>query len=302
MSALINVVLPVFLVIGAAALAQGRLKFDARTISRVTFYLFVPSLVFDSLANSTISSAEIGLIAAVITATTAVLWALGALIARLLRLEGPTRAAFLTAILVMNAGNYGLPVVLFAFGPDGMAPATVCLTGSAILSASVGVFLSASGRASGRQALRRVAGVPLVYAALLGLVLNLAGWAVPEPLGKAIHLLGQASVPCMLVVLGVRLVETARNRGADIHLPALGAVTVLRLVVAPALTWLFAGAVGLQGLARDVTVLENAMPTAVITTILAAEFDSDPSFAALCVLVTTLASMLTVTLLLNLLM
>jgi predicted permease len=52
---------------------------------------------------------------------------------------------------------------------------------------------------------------------------------------------------------------------------------------------------------RDVTVVESAMPTAVITTILATEFESDPPFAALCVLVTTLVSLPTVTILLNLL-
>jgi len=87
-----------------------------------------------------------------------------------------------------------------------------------------------------------------------------------------------------------------------VHVPALAAVAILRLIVAPALAALLAGLVGLEGLARDVTVLESAMPTAVITTILATEFDSDPPFAALCVLVTTLASLLTLTILLNLLM
>jgi hypothetical protein len=58
---------------------------------------------------------------------------------------------------------------------------------------------------------------------------------------------------------------------------------------------------GLQGLARDVTIIECAMPTAVMATILATEFDSDPPFAALCILVTTLLSIPTLTLLLNLL-
>ena len=76
-------------------------------------------------------------------------------------------------------------------------------------------------------------------------------------------------------------------------------MTLVRLVLAPALAWFIAGAVGLHGLARDVTVLQSAMPTAVITTILATEFDSDPPFAAMCVLVTTLGSLLTLTLWLN---
>ena len=296
MDVLLNVVLPVFLVAGVAALAQTRLRLDVQTVSRATFYLFAPCLVFDGLVSSDISGAEFGQIALTVLLITLALGLLGVVAARMLRLAGPTRAAFLVAILLMNAGNYGLPVSLFAFGEAGLARASLYFTVSALLSASLGVYLSASGRASAWTALRRVAGVPLAYAAILGLFLSFAGLAVPEPLGKAIHLLGQASVPAMLVVLGVKLAETLQSQRQGLNLAALGTVVIARLALAPALAWGIGGGVGLQGLARDVTVLESAMPTAVISTILATEFDSDPSFAAMCVLVTTLGSLGSLTL------
>jgi predicted permease len=326
MTILLNVVLPVFLVAGVAALAQTRLRFNIQTLSRVVFYLFAPALVFDSLAASDVSGAEFGQITAVLLLTTAALWVLGAIAGRLLHLEGPTQAAFLAAIVLMNAGNYGLSIDLFAFGQAGLDRATLYFAGSAVLSSSLGVYLTASGRVSPRHALGRVASVPLVYAAALGLIVNLAHLTVPEPLQKAVHLLGQASVPTMLAVLGVNLTETVRSQRRAAHLPALkqsqdetphgfvpgvcgfhlgiglGTVTVFRLIVAPALAWLFAGVIGLQGLTRHVVTLESAMPTAVITTILATEFESDPPFAALCVLVTTLVSLPTVAILLNWLM
>jgi len=302
MNVLVNVVLPVFLVAGLAALVQARLRLDLQTVSRATFYLFAPALVFDGLVSSDISGAEFGQIALTVLLITLALGLLGLAAARVLKLSGPTRAAFLTAILLMNAGNYGLPVNLFAFGDAGLARASLYFTVSALLSASLGVYLSASGRASAWTALRRVAGVPLAYAAILGLVVSLAGLTMPEPLGKAIHLLGQASVPSMLVVLGVKLAETLRGQRQRLNLPAIGTVALARLALAPALAWLIAGTLGLSGLARNVTILESAMPTAVITTILATEFDSDPPFAAMCVLVTTLASLATVTLWLNWLM
>lgn len=302
MAILLNVVLPVFLVVGVSALAQLRLRLNVSTLSRAVFYLFVPALVFDTLAGSDVSGTELGRILAVILLLTLALWGLGLVVGRLLRLEGPTLAAFLVAVLLMNAGNYGLSVNLFAFGEAGLARASIYFTASGLLSSSLGVYLSARGNATARQALRRVAGVPLIYAAALGLIANVAQVTVPEPLSKAIHLLGQASVPVMLSVLGVRLTETFRSGQRFVHLPALGAVAILRLIVAPALATLLAGLIGLEGLARDVTVLESAMPTAVITTILATEFDSDPPFAAWCVLLTTLASLITLTILLNLLM
>ena len=106
----------------------------------------------------------------------------------------------------------------------------------------------------------------------------------------------------MLAVLGVRLAEVLRSRQRVQHLPALGVATFMRLIVSPALAFFFAGLVGLSGVARDVSVLQSAMPTAVISTILATEFDSDPPFAALCVLATTLVSLPTLTILLNILM
>ncbi len=302
MSVLLNVVLPVFLVAGVAALAQARLHLEVKTLSRATFYLFAPALVFDSLLSSGIGGREFGQVAAAVLLLTLLVWGLAAVAARLLRLQGPTRAAFLAAILLMNAGNFGLPINLFAFGLPGLAWASLYYTVSAMLSSSLGVYLTARGRSSPRLALRRMVGVPLVYGAALGLALNLGGVTLPEPVGKAVHLLGQASIPAMLVVLGVQLAETFRERQNRLHLPALAVVAGARLVVAPALAWGLAWLVGLRGLAHNVVVLESAMPTAVITTILATEFGSDSRFAALCALVTTLLSLATLTLLLNWLM
>jgi predicted permease len=299
MTVLINVVLPVFLVAGLAALAQTRLRLNVQTVSRATFYLFAPALVFDGLVTSDIGAAEFGQIIGVVLLITAILWLLGSVTGRLLKLTGPTQAAFLAAILLMNAGNYGLPVNLFAFGQAGLARASVYFTMSALLSSSLGVYLTARGHASTSMALRRVAVVPLAYAAILGLVLNLGHLTVPEPLLKAIHLLGQASVPSMLVVLGIKLTETFRSGQRAFNLPALASVAVLRLVAAPALAWAITWALGLHGLDRNVIIVESAMPTAVMTTILATEFESDPPFAAMCVLVTTIGSLLTLTLVLN---
>ena len=299
MTVLLNVILPVILVAGVAALAQRYVKLDVRTTSRAAFYLFAPSLVFDSLANSTIGGAEFGKIALALIAVTLVLWGLGEGLGRLLRLNRPTLSSFLLSILLINAGNLGLPIILFAFGEEGLARGTAFFAVSAAISASLGVYLAVRGCSSGALPLRRLASVPLVYAAILGLALNIAHVTLPEPLAKAIHLLGQASVPVMLVTLGLQLAQTGRDRWRGIHLPALAAAVAVRLFVAPALALLAAALLGLSGLARNVVVAESAMPTAVISTIIAAEFECDNSFVTVAVLATTIISVVTLTVLLN---
>ncbi|MGD8398696.1 MAG: AEC family transporter [Anaerolineae bacterium] len=309
MSVLFNVVLPVFFVAAIAAIAQTWLRLEIRTLSRAVFYVFGPALVFDSLITSSVDTGlTFARVAAALVITSAILWVLGAGLARVLRLAATTRAAFLNAILLPNTGNYGLSVNLFAYGEAGLALAVLYFTASAVASASIGVYLSAAGRAPVSLALKRVLRVPFLYAAAVGIVFALAGWGVPEPIGKAVHLLGEASVPVMLSVLGLNLAETFRGRAESegkrrepVRWAALATATAGRLLAAPAVTWVVTGLLGLEGLARDVTIVQSAMPTAVLTTILANEFDADPPFAALAVLATTLASLATITLLLNLL-
>ena len=302
MTVLLNVILPVILVAGVAALAQRYLRLDLRTASRAAFYLFAPALVFDSLANSTIGGAEFGQIAAALIGVTLVLWGLGEGLGRLLRLKGPTLSAFLLSILLINAGNLGLPIVLFAFGQEGLARATAYYAVSSAISASLGVYLAVRGCSSGALPLRRLASVPLVYAALVGLAVNMLNLPVPEPLAKAIHLLGQASVPVMLVTLGLQLAQTGQDRWRGIHLPALATAVATRLLVSPALALIAAVVLGMSGLTRQVMIAESAMPTAVMTTIIAAEFECDNGFVTVAVLASTIVSVVTLTLLLNLLM
>ena len=299
MTILLNVVLPVFLVAGVAAVAQPRLRLDVRTVSRASFYLFSPALVFDALVRSRLTGREFGQIAVVLIVTTLVLWGAGVLLARGLNLDGPTRSAFLIAVLLMNAGNYGLPVSLFAFGEEGLARATVYFTVSALITSSLGVYLAASGRAGSAVALRRVFSVPITYAAFLGLGLTLLGRTPPEPIAKMVHLLGQAAIPVMLTVLGIQLVNTFQDGIRLTHTRALGAVLGLRLLVAPLVAFGLGTVLGLSLLTRNVVTVQSAMPTAVVTTILATEFEANAPFVALSVFVTTVVSLLTTALWLN---
>jgi predicted permease len=101
----------------------------------------------------------------------------------------------------------------------------------------------------------------------------------------------------MLLVLGMQF-----EKGAWPERPGLVAVaSVLALIGSPLIGFLLAPALGLTGLARQAVLVESAMPSAVITTILALEFDVAPRFVTSVVVVTTLASPLTVSVLIALL-
>jgi len=296
-SILANILLPVFVVAAISALAQRRLHLDVQSFSKAAFYVFSPAMVIDALANSDVTAAEYGQLALGLITTTLILWGMGEVAGRLLKLGTATRAGFLVTMLLANTGNYGLPVNLFAFGQAGLARAALVVTVNSLMHSTLGVYIAASGRAtSARESLKRVLSVPVIYAAAIGVIINVTGLTLPEPILRAANIMGQGLIPAALIVLGAQMLSTLEaHRRSSTKTGALVVVTVGRLILAPLIAYTVGGLIGLDGLARKVLTLEAATPSAVMSLVLATEFDTDVPFAALAVLTTTLVSVITVT-------
>ncbi len=288
-----NDVLPVF-VVAAVGFAIARLfEADVRTLSRVTFNALSPCLVFHLLVTSSLGAGDFGRMTALALVTIVGIGAVARLAALTFRLDRAMTSAFLIVVMFSNSGNYGLPVVLFAFGRDALAHATVYFVVNAVATYTLGVFLASAGHRSVGQAAVNVLRVPVVWAVLAAAVLMAFGIKLPTAVLRPVELLSGAAIPTMILVLGMQL-----ERGAWPERPAVVVVAgILALVVTPILALAASHALGLTGAARQAAILQSGMPSAVLTTILALEFDVAPSFVTACVTLTTLASPITVTLL-----
>ncbi len=297
MSSLLHIfladILPIFIVAGTGFLLARRVAVNVRALSSVIFNALAPCLVFTLMVTSSISALDFGRMALFCVLMMAIRGVIGHLVAMPLGLDRATRAGFLLVVVFSNSGNFGLPVVLFAFGREALAFATVYFVIAAVLSYTVGVFLAASGRRSFLEALRGIRRVPTVYAVMAaGIVMALQ---VPIPVGvmRAITLMHDASLPMLMLVLGMQLQSARRTEQPA----AVAAAVALSLVVSPLLALPLAAGVGLSGPAFEAAVLQAGMPAAIVTTILALEFDLDPTFPTSVVFVSTLLSPFTVTLL-----
>jgi predicted permease len=291
----VNVLFPVFLVMGIGVLLDRLLALDARSISRVVLYAFSPALVFSSISTSALEGGDLLRIGAFVILNTLIMAALGFLISRTLRFDRSRQTAFMLTICFVNAGNYGIPVTLFAFGQEGMTHAVVYFVFGGLAINTLGVYLAALGRGEAKAALGNVFKMPIAYAAVLGIVVNTMSWTVPGPLYKAASLLGTAAVPGMLFLLGVQL---SRTRMAG-HVGSVALAALMRVLVAPLLALATAPLLGLTGATRQACVLEASEPTAVMTSILALEFQADSEFVASVIFVSTLASIVSLSLLIS---
>ena len=150
-----NDVLPIFIVAAVGFAVARVLKVDVRSLSRVTFNALSPCLVFHLLVTSSLSAADFGRMTALAVVVIVGIGLVGRLVTLPLRLDRAMTSAFLLVVMFSNSGNYGLPVVLFAFGQDALAHATVYFVANAVATYSLGVFLASAGRRSVGQAATR---------------------------------------------------------------------------------------------------------------------------------------------------
>lgn len=297
LSIFVDVVTPVFVLVLLGYLLTPRLKLEARTLSRTAYYLFMPAFVFDIISRAEIQAALAAQMIAFAAASHIAVALLALLITRWLRKPRDLSAAMIMVAAYGNVGNFGLSIIGFRFGADALPLGTVYFLAITVISFSLCVAAASWTRGSGLGAILSVFKTPGVVAILPAVLANLGYLPVPLMAERSISLLSQAMIPTMLVTLGAQLASVEKLEiNTDLAIAA-----ALRLLAGPALAALIAIPFALPALPRDVGILQAAMPAAVLTSIVALEYDVRPTFVTTAVLVTTLSSLLTLTVVLSLL-
>jgi malate permease and related proteins len=209
----------------------------------------------------------------------------------LFRLERTVLTIVVLTALFANNGNYGLPLISFAFGQEALAYASIYFVTNSLLLYTLGVVIASLGNLRFKEALTGLLKVPAIYAILLAVIFIRTGWVLPESILKTVELTAGGAVPAMLILLGLDLqkVEWTNN------FRALTIPVVCRLLIGPVIGMLMAALFGLNNSARKDGIVEAGMPSAVMTTILATEYKLDSSLVSSIVFAGTILSPLTLT-------
>lgn len=284
---LLNVVVPAFVVIAAGMVLGRTLQLELTSLNRAALYGAVPALVFTTLATTELGTSSVSVLVGgqllfLLTMT---------LLAHLVsgRLTGPARRGFIATSLFGNSANMMLPVTLFAFGEAGLERALVLFVLSSVILYTFGPLVL--GGSSWRELpLAGVLRLPVIWAALAGIGLNLLGVTLPAGVMRGLGLLGDAAIPLVLLVLGVQMQRTGLMRPTPVNWAGTG----FKLVVGPLVGYAVAWTLGARGLDLAVLTLLAAMPPAVNTFMLALEFGGDAEEIARTVMLATFSALFTV--------
>jgi predicted permease len=267
-------------------------------------YVLVPALAFHSIVTTSLGGGEVfklgvGVVAYALVMI-AVAWAVGKAVGE----SGALLGALMLAAAFPNSGFVGIPLSEFAFGEVGRTTAVLYLTVQSLVVYTLGVYIASRGVDRGvGEAVGEIFRLPLIYAVALGVGIRALGLA-PAFEGaalKTVGLVGEASIPVMLLVLGIQLAETDVTAITRSAAPAF-----LKLAAAPIVAVGIALVLGFADptVAR-VFVLESAAPAAVTPLALTIEYAEDvapgdvsaPEYLSTAIFVTTVASIAVLTVL-----
>ena len=294
MDVLISAVLPIALVAMVGICLGQCFKFDLQTLAKVNIYGMLPALVLTSLSGLSLNLGSAMAMVMAFLCNTAWLYAIAILIAKALRFHSDAKKSLIATTVFANVGNMGLPFILFSLGEPGLERAVVFLVLTSILVSTVfPIVLKGEGVKSG---FKFALTLPVLWAAFMGLCLQLFPWSLPQYLERAVSLLSEGVIPLALLTLGIQLAKTSLG---VTRYEWLGAI--LRLLVAPCSAFMFGKLFGLTGLDLQVFVLQSAMPVAVNSLIWVTELGGDTVRVSRTIVLSTLLSLISLPILVELL-
>jgi malate permease and related proteins len=289
---LLDIIFPIFLLIGAGAVLQRAIRLDLSTLSTLTVYFLLPAVCFVNIYESKMSSELISHTLVFLLLFNMLLILTSMLIAKVNKFNRKLTATFKNSMVLSNSGNYGLPVseLVFAANPAGMSIQIIISIFQNLLTFTYGFFNSVSADSSGREILRKIMRLPVIYALLLAILLKLLHIEIPQFLWKPIENSSNAFLAVALVTLGA---QVAFLRITRISRPIVW-IVIGRLIISPIVGLLVIFILGLTDITAQALFIASSFPSSRNSALLALEYDNYPEYASQAVLLTTIISSITV--------
>ena len=284
-SEVLTVIAPVFIIAGLGYFwVKRELPFDNATISSLVMYVGSPCLIYSALTSNAAETTALGTMGAsaflVILMSLIFSWVF-------LKIAGWKLTTYLPALIHPNCGNMGLPLVLLAFGQEGLALGMAYFFVNSISQYTLGMAIS-----SGQFDIRQLMKQPIIWAVIFVLTVILGDFQMPKWFNSTTSILAGLTIPAMLIMLGTSL--------ANLNIASLKetlTISFLRILMGLGLGLLVIEMLSLSGIMAGIVLLQSGMPSAVFNYIFADRFNRESDKVAAVILQSTLISALSLPLL-----
>lgn len=297
MAMLFQVVLPVLLIFLTGYAGQKAFKLNIKSVSTTAMYLMLPPLIFQSFYTAELNSMYLNILIYSVALSVVLIYVIKGL-AIIKKYDKAQTSALISAAAFMNNGNYGAPIVLFAYGETAFQYAIAIMVLHTIVMSTLGLYYVAKGNLNVKESLHSIIKLPVLHAVILGLLWQYFNLPLPENIHNAIIMVGDASVPLIMLILGMQLAEI-KLENIQRGITAVG--LVVRLLLSPAIAYAITLLLPAEPLLEKVMIVLAAMPSAAIMVIYAIDYECEPQLVSAITFISTVLSIVTISVLLTIL-
>lgn len=289
-----SIIVPIFLIIGIGVLLDKSFELDLSTLSKLSFYVFVPALIFLKIVESELPGDQMisvlifGLVYNIVIFSVA----FGIFSIPALREK---REILTIGTWLSNIGNYGIPLITFIFGTYIDVVALMIML-QILLTFTFGLWFIQKGTKTLKDNLKQFMKNPIIYTIIVAFLIRGIKFQLPSQITDVLNYLGNSLVPVVLLTLGIQL---SRTKLIKDFIPVV-ILIMMRLCIAPFLAFLIISVIpfGFTDDIKTLLIILAGTPVAVNVMMLALEYERNAEFASQIVFWTTLLSSVSISVLL----
>ena len=286
------------ILVGYISKRIGLLKYeDSITLNKIVINIAIPPLIFLAMYTADLSNITFLIPITLICIVTGSFSGLLAYIFSTAKgYTKKTKWALISTSTLFNSGFLGYPVVLGIFGAIGLVRAVFYDVGSTILFLCLEILFIFMFEGEYTSIIKKTILFPPIWGIILGIFANITHLNIGILSLNVLQYLSGAAIPIIMISLGLSL----EVGGLKNYLGAASFVSFIRLVISPAIAISIIYIMGLTGLESTVTILESGMPSAMLSLVLAVNYELDIKAAAACIFLSTVLSMISLPILIYL--
>lgn len=289
-----QIVAPILVLLVIGAILQTKFKFNLKALSQLITYCFMPAAVFVNIYETTINMSVLAQLGVFIVLFIGSQMVLSHYIAKLLGLNRLESAVFKNSVVLINSGNYGIPVaqMVFATQPIGVAIQVILVIFQNMTTYTYGLYNLISATKSGLEIVKDFLKMPILHALIIGVILNVTNFEIPQTFRIPLDHVAEGFIAVALITLGAQLSQIELRTMVN---KTIVTSCVTRLVIGPAVALLIIYLLKIDGVVAQSLFIASSFPTSRNSSSLALEYDVESNTAAQTVLFSTIVSCVTVT-------
>ena len=273
----------IFIVIGFLAKWRFKERLDEQSINLLSIYFLQVFLTLWGLLKRPIDASLLAapVIYFVIVVITLLL---SYLLTKRLFSDAKERSVGFVAAVIGNTGNLGIPLNIAIFGEQSIPYTTIVNLANVFIVYTIGAYAYSRGSFSVKESLRNIVKLPILWAALVAIILNLLGYEPSATVDKTLMMGAYASMVVQLMLFGIYLYGV---KIATINKTLITWVVSVKFVLLPAAAFVVLSFVTMDAMVKGILFLELTMPLAVANVNLSSLYECRPRDVTALVLVTS---------------